>query len=67
MKKYIALKELSDCDYMTQSALGYGNIPKGAEVEFIKYFQNFYGNYMRVKYKNIVYDVKPEDIMIIEK
>ena len=59
MKKYITLKELSDCDHRTQNALGYGNIPKGAEVEFIKYFQNFYGFYARVKYEGTYYDVNP--------
>jgi hypothetical protein len=67
MKKYCALKELSDCDYKTQMAKGYGNIPKYAEVEFVRYIQNLYGNYMRVRYKGIVYDVRPEDIVIIEE
>ena len=67
MKKYCALKELSDCDYKTQMAKGYGNIPKYAEVEFVKYFRNLYGDYMRIRYKDRIYDVKSEDIMIIEE
>lgn len=66
-KVYVALKELSDCDYKTQSALGYERIPKGAEVEFVEYFRNLYGDYMRVRYKDRIYDVKPEDIVIIEE
>lgn len=62
MYKAIALKELYDEDWKTQSALKYPNIPKGAEVNVVDYIDNYYGHFVRVEYNNQFYYVKEKDI-----
>lgn len=55
-------KELCDEDWKTQTARKYPNIPEGAEVQFVEDICNFYGKYSKVRYKGILYYVKPTDI-----
>ena len=62
MIKYIAKKELIDQDWKTQLAKGYSNIPEGAECEFIKKINNFYGTYALVNYNGNNYYVHFQDI-----
>ena len=62
MTTYIAKKELVDEDWKTQLAGGYGNIPQGAECQFIKSVHNFYGNYVLVEYNNHTYYVNPQNL-----
>ena len=62
MEKYIAKRELFDQDWKTQSAKGYGNIPKGAIVDFKGYMTNFYGRYAEVFYNGRHYYVEIDGI-----
>lgn len=55
IRKYITKSELRDEDVKTQLALGYGNIPPETEVTFVEEWTNFYGNWVRVKYKGRIY------------
>lgn len=63
MIKCVALKELYDEDWKTQSAHGYPNIPKDAEVPYIETITNFYGRYHKVRYLGHTYYVKPDDVI----
>lgn len=57
------LKELANEDYKTQIARGYKNIPKGAMVSVIDdNFNNLYGNFCIVKYKDNTYHVNKRDL-----
>ena len=67
MTTYIAKKELADEDWKTQLALGYKNIPQGAECYFIEFVRNFYGNYILVEYNNHRYYVNSYDLEEIGK
>lgn len=61
--KAVALKSLCDQDWKTQLAQGYPNIPEGAIVEIINpEYQNFYGTWCIVKYKDINYYVDKKDL-----
>lgn len=62
MVKAITLCEIADEDFKTQVALGYKNIPANTEVEIVGKFSNFYGDYTKVKYNNIVYYTKAENL-----
>ena len=64
-KIYIAKRELSDQDWKTQLARGYGNIPKGAKVEVVDKIRNFYGTYCLVRYNGIHYYVNPNDLEVV--
>lgn len=64
--KAIALKELFNEDIMTQIARRYGNIPKGAEIDYVKDVTNMYGNFALVRYEGNNYYVKKQHIMIGE-
>lgn len=59
---WYAKRALADEDWKTQLARGYGNIPKGAKVEFEGMMQNFYGNYAKIRYNGILYYVSPDAI-----
>lgn len=56
--KCIANTELFDSDWKTQLALGYGNIPKGAEVKYLGELINYYGVFAKVLYDGRVYSVR---------
>lgn len=66
-KKLIAKHDLCDNDYKTQCALGYENIPKGAEVVYRGEFTNFYGKWVSVAYRGRTYCVKYSDLIIREE
>lgn len=59
---WYAKTELIDEDWKTQLAKGYGNIPKGAHVQFEGTMQNFYGEFAFVRYNGILYYVKYRDL-----
>lgn len=59
---WYAKRELSDKDWKTQLAKGYGNIPTGAEVTFEGMMSNFYGTYAEVRYNGRHYYVKRDDL-----
>lgn len=62
MKPYKAITNtvIQDEDWKTASALGIKPIPKGTIVDVIGTFQNFYGNYTKVKYQGYTYYTKAE-------
>lgn len=53
---YITLQKIFDEDWKTQLRQGYPPIPKGEKVLYIKTFQNYYGEYIRIKWNNHYYD-----------
>lgn len=58
--KAITNTAIEDEDWKTASALGIKPIPKGTVVEVIGTFQNYYGNYIKVKYNGYTYYTKAE-------
>ena len=62
MKPYKAVTNriIEDEDFKTAAALGIKPIPKNAVVEVIGTFQNYYGNYIKVKYQGYTYYTKAE-------
>lgn len=60
--KAIALKQLHDEDFVTQSVRKYEDIPRGATVEYIKNIKNLYGIFALVEYNGVRYYVKPLDL-----
>ena len=54
--------EIADEDWKTAAALGIKPIPKGAEVEVIGTYSNFYGTYTKVKYQGYVYYTKAKNL-----
>ena len=60
MKPYKAITNqiIQDEDSRTAAALGIKPIPKGAVVEVIGTFQNYSGNYTKVKYQGYTYYTK---------
>lgn len=60
--KAIALTQLRNEDWKTQMAKGYGDIPQGAEVEYIEKIKNMYGEFALVEYNGINYYVDPRYI-----
>lgn len=63
MTKYITKKELANEDWKTQLKRGYGNIPKGEEVTFIRKIKNLYGEYVLVNWDGNNYYVNEDDII----
>lgn len=59
---WYAKTELINEDWKTQLAKGYGNIPKGARVQFEGTIQNFYGEFASVRYNGIHYYVKQSNL-----
>ena len=59
---WYAKSELPDSDWKTQLAKGYGNIPKGARVEFVRVMSNFYGTYASVRYDGRHYYVRKSEL-----
>lgn len=64
--KCFTKKELCDCDIITQTLMGYKNIPANVEVEYIGGYINEIAQYFKVRYKGIIYYVYPEDVEFIE-
>lgn len=58
----VAKRELQDEDWKTAIVRNKEPIPAGAEVEIIGTLQNMYGDFLKVKYNDTSYTVKPEDI-----
>ena len=58
----VTKKELQDEDWKTAIARNKEPIPAGAEVEIIGTLQNMYGDFLKVKYNNNSYTIKPEDV-----
>ena len=67
VKRYIAKSSLPDGDWMTQAAMGYGNIPKGEEVKFISEFSNFDGWWVDVAWGGERYSVRHRDLIVREE
>ena len=56
----IALEELADENWKTQTALGYPNVPKGAEVKVLNTnFKNLYGEFFEIEWNERKYYVRP--------
>ena len=51
-------RNIEDEDWKTALALGIKPIPKGTVVEVIGTFNNFYGNFVKVKYQGYTYYTK---------
>ena len=67
---YITLQEIFFVDLKTQLTQEYPPIPKGEKVLYIKTFNNCYGEYIRIKWNNILYDTvswKLKKINILNK
>lgn len=59
-QKGIALEELADENWKTQTALGYPNVPKGAEVKVLNTnFKNLYGEFFEIEWNEHKYYVRP--------
>ena len=62
IRKCYTKQKCMDEDWKTQLAKGYPIIPANTEVDYEGEFFNFYGKYVKVRYKGILYYVKPRDI-----
>ena len=55
-------RNIEDEDWKTAVALGIKPIPKGAIVEVIGTFNNYYGSFIKVRYQGYTYYTKKEYI-----
>lgn len=58
--------DVYDADWKTALVHNKPIIPKGAEVEWIDFFHNFYGTYFYVKYNGEIYSAEPYKFAYIE-
>lgn len=61
LEPYCILRTVKDAceeDWKTAVARSIPNIPAGTEVEFLEVLQNFYGNFLQVRYLGRTYSIK---------
>lgn len=63
----IAKHDLSDGDWKTQHARGYGDIPKGTVLMVNEVMTNLYGTWINVKYDGWTYSVRESDLIKEQK
>lgn len=64
--KLVALQSFMSEDWKTQAARGYGCVPKGAIVDFVKMVRNLYGTYVLIEYNGNLYYTHPSNVTFAE-
>ena len=61
-RKLVALRSFMNEDWKTQASRGYGCVPKGAIVDYVKMVQNLYGTYVLIEYNGNRYYTYPNNV-----
>lgn len=65
--KAVALTDIWSSDTVTQSALGFKDIPRGSEVEVVgSEYKNLYGTYIDIKFGGYIYSTTKDRLKFLD-
>ncbi len=68
MQRAVTKKQIGSEDKLTQYAIGFSDIPEGAEVEVIqRRFVNYYGVWVIVRYNGRIYYTSEDNLKFEEE